>query len=82
MGYIGHVLTFKLYNEFSIIKYDPLNFNLSFDNINQYINKNTNLIFAQYNDKNIHSILLKLNLKNSNIINSKKLNLWVIKVDK
>ena len=82
MGYIGHVLTFKLYNEFSIIKYDPLNFNLSYDNIIQYINKNTNLIFAQYNDKNIHSILLKLNLKNSNIINSKKLNLWVIKVDK
>ena len=82
MGYVGHILTFKLYNKFSITKYDPLNFDLSSDNINQYLNKNINLIFGQYNDRNIHSLLFKLNLKTSNIINSKRLNFWLIKVDK
>ena len=82
MGYVGHILTFKLYNKFSITKYDPLNFDLSSDNINQYLNKNINLIFGQHNDRNIHSLLFKLNLKTSNIINSKRLNFWLIKVDK
>ena len=82
MGYVGHILTFKLHNKFSITKYDPLNFDLSFDNINKYLNKNINLIFGQYNDRNIQSLIVKLNLKTSNIINSKRLNFWLIKVDK
>ena len=82
MGYIGHILTFKLYNQYKVTKYDPLNFDLKHKNINQYIDNNINLFFGQFNDKNIHSIIKKLDLNSENIINSKELNLWILKVDR
>ena len=82
MGYIGHILTFKLYNQYKVTKYDPLNFDLKHKNINQYVDNNINLFFGQFNDKNIHSIIKKLDLNSENIINSKELNLWILKVDR
>jgi hypothetical protein len=82
MGYIGHILTFKLYNQYNVTKYDPLNFDLKPKNINNYIDNNINLFFGQFNDKNIHLIIKKLNLKSENIIHSKELNLWILKVDR
>ena len=80
MGYIGHVLTFKAYNQYKITKYDPLNFDLKPTNIHRYIDKNVNLFFGQFNDKNISSTIKKLKLKSENTIHSKELNLWILKV--
>lgn len=82
MGYIGHILTFKLYNQYNVTKYDPLNFDLKPKNINKYIDNNINLFFGQFNDKSIHLIIKKLNLKSENIIHSKELNLWILRVDR
>ena len=82
LGFVGHILNFKLYGKFDVSRYDPLNFNLKNKNIEKYINQNINIFFGEFNDKNIKSIISKSNLKKTFIIKSIDLNLIIFTVKK